>query len=782
MLARRHEFLAGAYLHRDLPISTVWAVGALLFFLSGIGFWWMLEELKLQGQRDIEEALTNRLSMTRESVRFWAEERARNVTSWKGSEELRAIIHELSSLPREYSALASSPAQARLRRLLSPMMVEHGFLGFSVVFRDLINLALSPENSVGEVTAFLEYDDALARVFQQGKAAVSFSTGTDASEPRAMYVIGPVFDGNGDVMAALSFRLDPRSNLSFITSLTRVGVSGHVYAFDRRGRFLNESRFEPQLRKLGLIAEWESSFMKVEIRDPGGNLLEGFKPVLPRSQQPYTFAVANALREGRKGVNLAGYRDYRGVTVVGAWVWDAELDMGLVSEVDLDEAYQGYNATRRLVLITFSFAIALFVVFSGVLGKSLKRTRDLSDKVRREEAFLVTVFDSSVIAMVLIDKQGIIKSFNQSAGRMFGYAPEEILGRNVHILMPEPHRSQHDEYLRKYLATGVARIIGIGREAVACRKSGDEFPIDLSISEIRFGDEIFFLGTIEDITERKRMEKALLESHEKLESRVAKRTRDLRAVNEDLKNFAYIVSHDLRSPLVNLKGFSAELGVCLTEMRSLLAQFWTSFDSRTRLRITAILNEDVPEALGFIDTSVNRMDNMINAVLRLSRYGRREMALQPLNVEEMVHKILASLAHQIARHHTQVIVGTLPEVIADPLAMEQIFANLLSNAINYLTHDRKGIIQVSAESAEHETVFHVKDNGRGIAGEDIARIFEIFRRAGKQDVTGEGMGLAFVKTLVRRHGGTIGCVSELGVGSTFTFTISRHIEQEVNEV
>ena len=153
-----------------------------------------------------------------------------------------------------------------------------------------------------------------------------------------------------------------------------------------------------------------------------------------------------------------------------------------------------------------------------------------------------------------------------------------------------------------------------------------------------------------------------------------------------------------------------------------------------------------------------------------------------MNVEELVHKILASLAHQIAGHHTQVIVGSLPEVIADPLAMEQIFSNLLSNAINYLTYDRKGVIQVSAESAEHEIVFHVKDNGRGISGDDMDKVFEVFRRAGKQDVAGEGMGLAFVKTLVRRHGGTIGCVSELGAGSTFTFTISRHIEQEVNEV
>jgi PAS domain S-box-containing protein len=778
-MASGYGVFSEANLQRDLPIFTVWIIGGLLCLLSGIGLWWMLDEMKLQSQRDAGELLNNRMYMTREFVRFWADERERDVGSWKGSEELRTITRELLALPRDHSVLVSSPAQARLRRLLSSLLVEHGFLGFTLISSDFVNLASTPDDKVAEMTDFLSYGDVLDKVFH-GEAAISFSPGYSDSAFRAMYVVGPILDESGEVLAALSFRLDPRINLNLIASLTRVGSSGEVYVFDNYGRFVNESRFESQLGQLGLLAEGGSSFLKVEIRDPGGNLLEGFKPQLPPNQQPYTHAVEKAFSEG-KGENLVGYRDYRGVPVVGAWIWDAKLGLGFVSEMDVDEAYQDYNATRKLVFFTFLLVIVLFIVFSGVLGKALKRTRALSDKFKRNESFLITVFESSIVALVLIDKQGIIRSFNKAAVRLFDYAPEEVLGRNVNVLMPEPYRSQHDGYLKSYLTTGTAKVIGSLREVLARKKSGSEFPIELSVSEVRFGDEIFFLGTVEDITERKHMEKALLESHDRLEMRVAKRTQELRSINEDLKNFAYIVSHDLRSPLVNLKGFSAELGACLTEMQTLLAQFWTSFDAKTRLRIGSILKEDVPEALGFINTSVSRMDNMINAVLKLSRFGRREMSLQPVNVEELVNKILASFAHQIAQHQTRVIVGTLPEVIADPLALEQIFSNLLSNAIKYLTNDRKGVIQVGAESAEHETIFHVNDNGRGIAGEDLEKIFEIFRRAGKQDVQGEGMGLAFVKTLVRRHGGIISCNSELGVGSTFIFTISKHIELEIKD-
>ena len=173
------------------------------------------------------------------------------------------------------------------------------------------------------------------------------------------------------------------------------------------------------------------------------------------------------------------------------------------------------------------------------------------------------------------------------------------------------------------------------------------------------------------------MEVKLVKSHENLEFRVKKRTEELSLINEELKNFAYIVSHDLRSPLVNLKGFTSELGGYLKDIQSIFERVWLHVDASAKEKVMNIFEKDVPEAMGFINSSVNRMDNLINSVLKLSRLGRRVMDLQAVNTEALVNKVLKTLAYQIEQRHAQVMVGSLPEVIGDPIEIEQIFGNIL---------------------------------------------------------------------------------------------------------
>jgi signal transduction histidine kinase len=182
----------------------------------------------------------------------------------------------------------------------------------------------------------------------------------------------------------------------------------------------------------------------------------------------------------------------------------------------------------------------------------------------------------------------------------------------------------------------------------------------------------------------------------------------------------------------------------------------------------------VPEALSFIDASVTRMDHFINALLKLSRLGRRELDLEFINMNILLHDTLETLAHQIEQRQVQVTIGSMPPVMADRTSMEQILGNILNNAIIYLEPDRPGRIEITGERNKDETIFRIRDNGRGIAQEDMDKVFAPFRRAGRQDVPGEGMGLAYVQALVRRHDGRIWCESELGMGTTFTFTIPNH--------
>ena len=324
------------------------------------------------------------------------------------------------------------------------------------------------------------------------------------------------------------------------------------------------------------------------------------------------------------------------------------------------------------------------------------------------------------------------------------------------------------------------------------------------------GQFIGLVASFRDATQRKQAEEALRKAHDELEIRVEERTAELAQANqalqaeiterkraeeqlerysaelvqsnEELKRFTYIVSHDLRAPLVNLKGFAAELTLALNIIRPAFEPFLSRIDDQQRASVTAAFLEDIPEALGFISASVIRMDHFIEALLKLSRLGRRELVLEQVDMEALTQATLETLTYQIEQRQACVIVGSLPEVVADRTALEQILGNILNNAILYLEPDRPGEIEITGERNGDETIFRIRDNGRGIASEDMDKVFAPFRRIGKQDVPGEGMGLAYVQTLVRRHDGRIWCESELGAGTTFAFALSSHLIRGNNHV
>ncbi|MBF0473354.1 MAG: PAS domain S-box protein [Nitrospirae bacterium] len=241
--------------------------------------------------------------------------------------------------------------------------------------------------------------------------------------------------------------------------------------------------------------------------------------------------------------------------------------------------------------------------------------------------------------------------------------------------------------------------------------------------------------------------------------------------NEEMKTFTYIISHDLRAPLVNLKGFSYELKESINEILPLLSQCRKYLDEEQYQKYKQRFEEDIPESLNFIESSSTKIDHMMNAILKLSRLGRNELAMEEINVNEIVKFTISSLSHQIDAKGVEVVCSDLPSVTADRVALEQIFGNLMDNALKYLDPNRKGTIKITGETKGDDIVFHIKDNGIGIATDDFDKVFAIFRRIGRSDEPGEGMGLAYTKALIARHNGTIWCKSELGEGTTFSFTL-----------
>lgn len=270
-----------------------------------------------------------------------------------------------------------------------------------------------------------------------------------------------------------------------------------------------------------------------------------------------------------------------------------------------------------------------------------------------------------------------------------------------------------------------------------------------------------------EIADLQTTQTALLASEERLKHYAL----ELAATNNELKAFAQIIAHDFRTPLANMKGFAQELGRSLDDLNQIMGQAVSQLPADSRNTAEELMERAIPEALGFIDSSVDRLARMVDALRKLARLGRREWTYETVDAGELVAAVSRSFRHQIEQQGIRFKIGPLPKLETDQQALEQIFANLLDNAIKFLDPDRPGEISVSCTAGGGEYLFCLEDNGRGIAAAELASIFEIFQRAGKQDIPGEGMGLAYVRTLVRQLHGKVWCQSRLGAGTIMYFTV-----------
>ncbi|NLS02351.1 PAS domain S-box protein [Rhizobium sp. P32RR-XVIII] len=408
--------------------------------------------------------------------------------------------------------------------------------------------------------------------------------------------------------------------------------------------------------------------------------------------------------------------------------------------------HQGVN---RAITITLLWLIALLVY-------SYMRNRVSLETERIRFSGLVR---NAPDAVLTIDEKGTISSFNPAAERMFGYTPQEAIGQNIKMLMPEPYRSKHDGYLDHYAETGEQRVIGTTRQVSGRRKNGVVFPLDVSVSEVKTGGTRTFVGIVRDISERVRQEERLKTTLAKLGDYTA----DLERSNHDLDEFAYIASHDLKEPLRGIHNHS----------RFLLEDY------------EAHLDDDGVRRLNRLVRLSQRMEKLVNDLLYFSRIGRQQLAVKRADINLIVKDVVATMEHLLEERHAKVVIdGRLPEVICDAPRLTEVFRNLITNAIKYNDKPQPlvsiGYLEhfVAKNGATARGVFFVRDNGKGIPQEFHEDIFRIFKRLEKSQDSddGTGAGLTFVRKIVARHSGEIWLESEVGAGTTFYFTLGRKRE------
>lgn len=269
------------------------------------------------------------------------------------------------------------------------------------------------------------------------------------------------------------------------------------------------------------------------------------------------------------------------------------------------------------------------------------------------------------------------------------------------------------------------------------------------------GDIIRIVGMHTDITAQKKQEE------------------DLRELNQELETFTYIASHDLRSPLVNLRGFSKEIESYVTRLNEIYKESETIAETNKK-EFSNILDKEIPEAMNFINSAIERMDMLTSAILNLSRIGRRVYRPTVINTTEVVNRCLNTLNYEITAASATVRIGNLPPIHADELAIEQIFSNIIENAVKYLDPNRPPNIRISGIVQNNNVIYSFEDNGRGIPEKEEEKVFNVFRRAKNSgNVRGAGMGLAFVRATVRKMRGKIWYESTPDVGTIFYVSLPK---------
>ena len=764
--------------------------------------WWLLEYNKQQILEHNRLKLETALHTTHDRLNLWIEHHKIYLQQLARNSELVSITEKLLKLSPKPETLFSSSSLVDARNFFSNNQNTFGEKGFFIISPERISLGSMRDSNLGIRNLIAKHrPELLDRVFRGEvllippiQSDVQLTAGTNANDS-TMFFAAPIRNKNGKVIAVLTQRLDPLAKFSRVIQYGYIGETGETYAFNKQGRLLSVSRFNKQLRSMGLIGVNQHSNLFIDIRDPGGNLQTGYKPKVERSKQALTRMAASAVR-GESGIDMMGYRDYRGVPVQGAWLWDNNLSIGLATEIDVDEVMFSYYLVRNSVLgvliltLLLSSAAIFFTLFTGErVSRNLRYTnrqlqleiterevteRELKDREARETAIVDTVIDS----IITINAKGIIESFNPAAESMFGYDANDVIGKNVNILVPEPYHDEHDGYINRYHETGKASIIGVGRELEAVRSDGSVFPMELSVSEMQVGEEQKFTGVIRDITERKKGEEALRKAYDEMESRVRERTSELLAAKENAEianqaknNFLSNMSHELRTPLNAILGY---------------AHILQNDDS---------INHAQREKIKIIERSGDHLLEQISDILDVAKIeaNKIEFILSTINIKNYLEHICHYFTSQVEAKSIELIC-TVDEsshlaTQVDERRLQQILLNLIGNAIKFT---KKGKVVVKIDACESATItsekkycwcFSVEDTGIGIAKENMEQIFQPFVQLKQENHQNEGtgLGLNIAQNLVRLMGGELKVESELNKGSRFWFELTLPVVEEVSE-
>ncbi len=763
---------------------TVVITNSLLLLLVVVLGWWALTSIKKQIKNDILDSLQTVLNTTSENFDIWANDRKGKLENIARDKRVIELTKGLLLRYKNNQDFLSSPELKEFRSIYKELKRLYDHHGFFVIAKDGTNLGSISDSNLAITNLIYQQKPELFNRVLNGETVLVPPIISDVplknvanikgkGRPPTMFIATPIRDTNGEIIAVLTHRLEPNKYFSRIGLLGRIGESGETYAFDEQAQMLTESRFKSQLAVAGIIEPSEQTILSVEIRDPGINLIEGTPASNNQNDRPFTLMAASAIK-GESGNNVDGYRDYRGVPVVGAWLWNESLGFGITSEIDVSEAMGSYYTARIavIVILLISSLVSIFftlltMVLDSRANKALYKAYDqLEDRVKQrttelEEAkqdlqenverlqlamssinmgswdYLVTegqlILDKTNLELFGLTESGFGNTLDEVIDLIH---PDDIENVMSEISYCITHKSTYVDHYRIILPTGQLRYIATRGIFF---NSGHE-------------QTVRAIGFSWDISEQKQVEIALSEAKTLAES-----------ANKAKSDFLANMSHEIRTPM------NAVIGM-------------------THLALDTELTPKQQDYLQKIEISAKSLLSIINDILDFSKIEAGKLIIEntPFDLIEVIDDIMIVSAERISQKDIGLLIDidrNIPEIlIGDPVRVGQIFNNLISNAIKFT---KEGEIEVSARIINQQNKlikieFSVSDTGVGMSSEQSEKLFQKFSQA-DESITrkygGTGLGLAICRQLAELMGGNIKVESKLGKGSRFLFTLELGYKQ-----
>jgi len=694
-----------------LIVLTGLSLFLLIVFMIG---WINLEKSRKTHLEDVNQNLNGVLSILQDRMELWLVERKSFMKQLGFNPELATLTKRLLAVTAEKNVLIPSKELADIRSFFKKSKDMFPNIGFFIINSNYISIGSRRDANLGTLNLISkQYPDLLKKAFQ-GEVGfvppipsdVHLGTSKGVKKPPTMFFIGPVRDLDSKVLAVFTLRVDPWRDFSEVVNSLRYFDSSEIYAFDKSGCLLTTSRFDEQLQRIGLLDKNEASPLNIEIRDPGVNMLEEKRPKRERSKQPLTRMVQSvlALKADMEQTNnqqnhskiessIIPYRDYRGVPVYGAWSWNNNLQIGLTSEIDVEEALDHYYQTRLMVFSILGFtlfmsvgAVLLVLVLGERASRALTKSRDdLEDEVEKRTAELEMnrdqlkgaeewsrlLLESAGEGIFGVNTDGKINFVNPSALNLLGYSESEMLGTGAHQLI---HHSHGDGTHYDATECPMYHSFAYGKsgkvtDEVLWRKNGSQFDVEYSSTPIKKeGKIIGAVITFLDVTERKKAE---------MEAAIAKENLDLALKSANMGTWKYYVPENRLEADDNTKKL---YGLEQVELDGSMEQWFTFVHPEDVAPIGEIMQHTMTNQIIDYKTSFRIVmpENQVRHILSVGKfsYDKKGNAISTSGLVWDITDIKVMEEALIAeKSHLQKVLDTSPVGVAISVGGIMRFAN-----------------------------------------------------------------------------------------------------------